>query len=235
MKLLACLLTVASLGLGMSAHAQSPTLKKTLTERIPQLGKIDEVRPTAMPGLFELRVGTDIYYTDSKGDYLIQGELIDTKGRHNITEDRVTELTTVDFKQLPFKDSITIVRGKGERKLAVFEDPNCGYCKRFEKDLQTVDNVTVHLFLYPILSPDSAEKSRDIWCAKDQAKAWQDHMLRDKNTSSAQCDPSALQRNVAFGRKYKITGTPTVIFANNVRVPGAISAQEVEKHLAAVK
>ena len=235
MKLLACLLTVASLGLGMSAHAQSPTLKKTLTERIPQLGKIDEVRPTAMPGLFELRVGTDIYYTDSKGDYLIQGELIDTKGRHNNTEDRVTELTTVDFKQLPFKDSITIVRGKGERKLAVFEDPNCGYCKRFEKDLQTVDNVTVHLFLYPILSPDSAEKSRDIWCAKDQAKAWQDHMLRDKNTSSAQCDPSALQRNVAFGRKYKITGTPTVIFANNVRVPGAISAQEVEKHLAAVK
>jgi thiol:disulfide interchange protein DsbC len=126
-------------------------------------------------------------------------------------------------------------KNKGERKMAVFEDPNCGYCKRFEKDLQSVDNVTIYLFLYPILSPDSAEKSRNIWCAKDQAKAWQDQMLNSKNAAAAQCDPAAIQRNLAFGRKYKITGTPTVIFSNNVRVPGAISAAEVEKHLAAAK
>jgi len=117
----------------------------------------------------------------------------------------------------------------------VFEDPNCGYCKRFEKDLQSVDNVTIYLFLYPILSPDSAEKSRNIWCAKDQAKAWHEQMLNSKNAPAAQCDPAAIQRNLAFGRKYKITGTPTVIFSNNVRVPGAISAAEVEKHLAAAK
>ncbi|MEG0053982.1 MAG: DsbC family protein, partial [Comamonas sp.] len=122
---------------------------------------------------------------------------------------------------------------KGERKMAVFEDPNCGYCKRFEKDMQSVDNVTIYLFLYPILSPDSADKSRNIWCAKDPAKAWHEQMLNSKNAPAAQCDPAAIQRNVAFGRKYKITGTPTIIFANNVRVPGAISAAEVEKHLAA--
>ena len=124
------------------------------------------------------------------------------------------------------------MRGDGKRKVAVFEDPNCGYCKRFERDMQNVNNVTVYLFLYPILSPDSAEKSRNIWCAKDKAGAWQDHMVRDKHAATASCDTSALQRNLAFGKKYKITGTPTVIFANGTRVPGAIGAQEVEKRLA---
>ena len=235
MKLVACLLAAASLTFGMSAHAQDASLKKTLAERIPQLEKIDEVRSTPMAGLFEVRVGTDIFYTDAKGNYLIQGELIDTKAKRNLTEDRMNQLTAVDFKQLPFKDAITIVHGKGERKMAIFEDPNCGYCKRFEKDLQSVDNVTIYLFLYPILSPDSAEKSRNIWCAKDQAKAWHEQMLNSKNASAVQCDTAAIQRNLAFGRKYKITGTPTVVFSNNVRVPGAISAAEVEKHLAAAK
>ncbi|HNZ91631.1 MAG TPA: DsbC family protein, partial [Acidovorax sp.] len=140
--------------------------------------------------------------------------------------------TAVDFSALPLKDAVTIVRGDGKRKLAVFEDPNCGYCKRFERDLQNVDNVTVYLFLYPILSPDSAEKSRNIWCAKDKATTWHDFMLRDKAPNTASCDTSALQRNLAFGKKYKITGTPTLIFANGARAPGAISAQDVEKRLA---
>ena len=235
MKILSCLVAAACLSLGSFAHAQDAGLKKALAQRIPQLEKIDEIRPTPMPGLFEVRVGTDLFYTDAKGNYLIQGELIDTQAKRNLTEDRMTQLTAVDFKQLPMKDAITIVRGKGERQLAIFEDPNCGYCKRFEKDLQNVDNVTVHLFLYPILSPDSLEKSRNIWCSKDPAKAWLDHMLNDKNVTSAQCDPAPLKRNLEFGRKYKITGTPTLVFANNTRVPGAISAQEVEKHFTAVK
>lgn len=233
MKLITALLAAGLLSIGMTAQAQDAALKKTLTERIPQLDKIEEVRPTPMPGLFEVRIGTDLFYTDAKGNYLIQGELIDTKARRNLTEDRINQLTSVDFSALPLKDAFTIVRGNGARKMAVFEDPNCGYCKRFERDLQKVDNVTIHLFLYPILSPDSAEKSRNIWCAKDREQAWHDHMLRDKVTPAASCDTAALQRNLAFGRKYKITGTPTLIFANNARVPGAISAAEVEKHLAA--
>ena len=235
MKLTNRLLAIAAMSLSLSATAQEATIRKALAERIPQMDKIDEVRPTPMAGLFEVRIGTDLFYTDAKGNYLIQGELIDTKARRNLTEDRMTQLTAVDFKQLPLKDAITIVHGKGERKMAVFEDPNCGYCKRFEKDLQSVDNVTIYLFLYPILSPDSAEKSRNIWCAKDQAKAWHEQMLNSKNAAAVQCDTAAIQRNLAFGRKYKITGTPTVVFSNNVRVPGAISAAEVEKHLAAAK
>lgn len=232
MKLTHTLLAGIAMAMCLAAGAQETAIRKTLSERIPQLEKIDEVSPTAMPGLYEVRVGTDVFYTDAKGNYLIQGELIDTKARRNLTEDRINKLTAVDFASLPVKDAFTIVRGDGKRKLAVFEDPNCGYCKRFERDLQNVNNVTVYLFLYPILSPDSAEKSRNIWCSKDRAAAWQDLMLRDKTPSPVSCDTTALQRNLAFGKKHKITGTPTLIFANGSRVPGAVGAQEVEKRLA---
>lgn len=218
------------------AHAGEAEIRKNLKERIPQFPAIEEITKTPMPGLYEVRVnGAQIYYTDEQGNYLLEGNMIDVNARRNLTEERVAKLSEVAFDKLPVKDAIKIVRGNGKRKLAVFEDPNCGYCKRFEKDLQSVDNVTIYLFLYPILSPDSAEKSRNIWCAKDQAKAWHEQMLNSKNAPAAQCDPAAIQRNLAFGRKYKITGTPTVIFSNNVRVPGAISAAEVEKHLAAAK
>ena len=239
MKLIPSALTLgvaaAALSLGFAAHAQDANLKKNLLERIPQLEKIDEISPTPMSGLYEVRIGTDLFYTDAKGNYLIQGELIDTKARRNLTEDRITKLTEIHFKDLPLKDAFTIVRGKGERKLAVFEDPNCGYCKRFERDMQKVDNVTIYMFLYPILSPDSAEKSRNIWCAKDKPQAWQDMMLRDKAPAAASCDVTAIQRNLALGKKHKITGTPTLIFEDSSRVPGAISAAEVEKHLTAAK
>lgn len=234
MQLIPTLLATAAFALSFTASAQEAAIRKTLAERIPQMEKIDEVRTTAMPGLYEVRIGTDLFYTDAKGNYVIQGELIDTKARRNLTEDRINKLTAVDFSALPLKDAFTIVRGDGKRKVAVFEDPNCGYCKRFERDLQNVDNITVYLFLYPILSPDSAEKSRNVWCAKDRVAAWQDMMVREKVPAAASCDTAAIQRNLAFGRKHKITGTPTLIFANGSRVPGAISAQEVEKRLAEV-
>ncbi len=232
MKIISVLLAAAALTLGLSAHAQEGAIRKTLAERIPQLTQIDEVRSTPMQGLYEVRVGTDLFYTDATGHFLIQGELIDTEARRNLTEDRINALTALDVKTLSLDDAITIVRGKGERKLVVFEDPNCGYCKRFEKDMQKVDNVTVHLFLYPILSPDSAEKSRNIWCAKNPAAAWSDLMLRDKVPAAASCDIAALKRNLALGRKHKITGTPTLIFADNTRVPGALGTSDIEQRLA---
>lgn len=232
MKKLPWLLACAAFATACGAAAQESAIRKTLAERIPQLDKLDEVRPTPMPGLFEVRVGTDVFYTDATGNYLIQGELIDTKARRNLTEDRIAKLTAVDFSALPLADAFTVVQGSGARKLAVFADPNCGYCKRFERDLQKVQNVTVYTFLYPILSPDSAEKSRNIWCAKDRVSAWQDHMLRERAPAAASCDTAALQRNLAFGKKHKITGTPTLIFLDGSRVPGAISAQEVDKRLA---
>jgi len=225
--LITCAVLAAS-----SVWAQEAAIRKNLTERLPQFPKIDEVSKTPMPGLYEVRVnGADIFYTDAEGNYLLQGTLVDTQQKRDLTEERVNKLTAINFDALPFKDAFTIVRGNGKRKLAVFEDPNCGYCKRFEKDLQKVNNVTVYMFLYPILGPDSGEKSKNIWCAKDKAKAWSDWMVRDVTPAVAQCDSAAVTRNVELGRKYKITGTPTLVFADGSRVPGAIGADQVEKRL----
>jgi thiol:disulfide interchange protein DsbC len=226
---------VAAVLVGATAQAQEAAIRKNLAERVPQLPKIDEVRKTPMPGLFEIRLGTDLFYTDVEGNYLIQGHLIDTRVQRDLTQERLDKLMAIDFSALPVKDAFTIVRGNGKRKIAVFEDPNCGYCKRFERDLQQVDNVTVHMFLYPILGPDSTDKSRNIWCAKDKAKAWQDWMVRDQLPAAATCDSTALARNVEFGKKHKVTGTPTLVFADGTRVPGAVGAQQVEKLLADVK
>ena len=232
--LLLSLVAVASL----NALAQDAAIRKNLAERVPQLKAIDEVTKTAIPGVYEVRVnGTEIYYTDAQANYLIQGNLIDTKQRRNLTEERVEKLTASKFYALPFKDAFTIVRGNGQRKMAVFEDPNCGYCKRFERDLQKIDNVTIYMFLYPILGPDSTEKSKAIWCAKDKGQTWQDWMVREQPlpTTVAMCDTNALARNVEFGRTYKIQGTPTLVFSNGARVPGAIDAKQVEKYLADAK
>lgn len=225
--------------LSLSAGAQEAAIRKNLAERIPQFKNIDEVTKSPMPGLFEVRMnGMEIFYTDAEGNFLIQGSLFDTRQRRNLTEERVDKLSAINFDLLPLKDAFTIVRGNGKRKLAVFEDPNCGYCKRFERDLQKVDNVTIHMFLYPILGPDSLERSKQIWCSKDVARAWTDFMVRDQapgQTVTPACDVAALTRNVEFGRKYKINGTPTLLFADGSRVPGAISSAQVEKYLGATK
>lgn len=234
-KIAALAALVAAVLTGATAQAQEAAIRKNLAERVPQLPKIDEVRKAPMPGLFEIRLGTDLFYTDAEGNYLIQGHLIDTRVQRDLTQERLDKLMAIDFSALPVKDAFTIVRGNGKRKIAVFEDPNCGYCKRFERDLQQVDNVTVHMFLYPILGPDSTDKSRNIWCAKDKGKAWQDWMVRDQLPAAATCDSTALARNVEFGKKHKVTGTPTLVFADGTRVPGAVGAQQVEKLLADVK
>ena len=236
MKTIQSLLALLTLALSFVAAAQESTIRKNLAERIPQMQKIDEVSRSPFPGLWEIRVnGTDIFYSDAEGNFLIQGSLIDTRQRRNLTEERIEKLSAISFDSLPVRDAFTIVRGNGKRRLALFEDPNCGYCKRFERDLQKVDNVTIHLFLYPILGADSTEKSKNIWCAKDPARAWTDWMLRDQQPSGASnpaCDSAALARNVEFGRKHKISGTPTFLFADGSRVPGAISSAQVEKYLA---
>ena len=232
----ALVLLVLALGFAMpavTAHAQDvEKIRRTLTERLPQLGKIDEITKTPMPGVFEVRVGTDLFYSDVNGNFLIQGSMIDTKQRVNLTEERQEKLLAIPFNELPLKDAFTMVRGDGKRKIAVFEDPNCPYCKQFERDLQKVDNVTIHMFLYPILGPDSTDKSQNLWCAKDKTGAWLDWMLRNKAAPKGNCDVAAVNRNVEFGRKHKSTGTPTMIFVDGTRVPGAVPAAEIEKLLA---
>ncbi len=216
-----------------AAVAQEAVIRKNLSSRLSELGEIDEVRKTPMAGVWEVRSGNDLFYSDAQGNYLIQGELIDTKAQRNLSAERVAELTTIDFSKLPLSDSFTVVRGNGERQLAVFEDPNCGYCKRFEQSMLKINNITVHVFLYPILGEDSVEKARRLWCAKDRAAAWNDWMHAQKPAAAplSPCDTSALARNIAFGKTHKINGTPTLFFADGSRVPGAIATDAIEKQL----
>ncbi|MBC5785175.1 DsbC family protein [Ramlibacter sp. USB13] len=225
--------TVANAARSVPPAVES-ALRKNLPERMPNFPQIDEISRTPMAGIYEVRIGTDLFYADAEGNFILTGEMMDTRNRRNLTEERMEKLLAIDFAQLPMKDAFTIVRGNGKRKLAVFEDPNCGYCKRFERDLQKIDNVTVYMFLYPILGPDSIEKSKAIWCAKDRARAWQDWMVRNEPPvkADAACDVAVLTRNTELGRKHKITGTPTLVFADGSRVPGAIAAPEIEKLLA---
>jgi thiol:disulfide interchange protein DsbC len=221
-----------------ASWAQEATIRKNLEERLPQIQKIDEINKTQVNGVFEVRVnGTEILYTDSEANYLFQGSLIDLRQRRNLTDERIEKLTAVSFDDLPLKDSVVVVRGNGKRKVAVFADPNCGFCKRFERDLEKVGDLTVYTFLYPILGADSTEKSKNVWCAKDKAKAWQGLMLKGQAAPAAPagCDSSVVLRNVELGRKLKITGTPTLVFADGMRVPGAINTAQIEKMLSDVK
>jgi len=217
-----------------AAWAQEALIRKNLAERLPNLPKIDEVSKTPIPGLYEVRIGTEIMYSDEQGNYLIQGNLIDTKSRTDLTEARINKLSAIDFSSLPLKDAVVIKQGNGTRRMAVFGDPNCGYCKRFERDLAKLQDVTIYTFLYPILGPDSNAKSKDIWCAQDSAKAWRAWMVEGVTPpkSIGQCDTAALERNVAFGKKHRVQGTPAAVFEDGTRVPGAVSLEQLEKALA---
>jgi thiol:disulfide interchange protein DsbC len=231
LALLATLLFAAG-----GAFADEAAIRKSLGERLPDM-KIDEVSKTPVAGLYEIRLGHDIFYADEQGNYVLQGNLIDTRTRTDLTQARIDKLTAIDFASLPLRDAIVWKQGTGARKLVVFADPNCGYCKRLEKDLLNVKDLTVYTFLYPILGGDSPDKARDIWCAKEQGKVWRDWMIEGKTPprSMGQCDASALERNTALGRKHKVNGTPSVVFEDGTRVPGALPAEQDEKQLVASK
>lgn len=224
----------AGLLIGHAAFADEAAIRKNLVERLPSLPPIDEVTKTPIPGIYEVRLGTEIVYADETGNHVFQGHLIDTRTRASLTEARINKLTAIDFAQLPLKDAIVWKNGTGARKIAVFADPNCGYCKKFEQDLQKIQNVTVYTFLIPVLGGDSPQKSENIWCAKDQAKTWLSWMLEGKAPPRAMgACASPIQRNLEFSRKYRINGTPAIIFVDGTRIPGAISAEQIEKQLVA--
>jgi thiol:disulfide interchange protein DsbC len=216
------------------AFAGEAEIRKALAERLPDLGKIDEVSRTPIAGLYEIRVGSDLYYADENGNHLLEGVLLETKTRTNITEQRIAKLTAIDFASLPLKDAVVWKQGDGSRKVAVFADPNCGYCKKFEREMRTAKDVTFYTFLYPILGGDSPEKARNIWCSKDAAKTWIDWMVDGKQPPKAmgECDTSALDRVAALARKHKVNGTPALVFEDGKRVPGAIPVDRFEKQLA---
>jgi thiol:disulfide interchange protein DsbC len=234
--LIRSLLLATLLAATLPALANEAAIRKAIAERMPNAPKIDEVRPAAMPGLWEIRIGNEIRYTDPTGNYLIEGELIDLKARKNLTDERVAQLNRVDFASLPFKDAVVWKNGNGKRRIAVFADPNCGYCKRFERGLQELKDVTVYTFLIPILGGDSVEKTRAIWCAKDSTSVWLGWMLKNEQPPKAPagCDDAAIERNLALSRRIHVNGTPAILLEDGNRIPGAVGAVELEKRLQAL-
>jgi thiol:disulfide interchange protein DsbC len=180
-------------------------------------------------------MGGEVFYTDDKAAFLVLGNIVNLATKENITDTRMKQINRVNFADLPLDSAIKIVRGNGSRKIAIFEDPNCCYCKRFERDLQSVSDITVYVFLYPILAPDSVTKAKAIWCSPNPGKAWIDTMVRDTVPTKEGTCPTPLDKNLALGREKRIHGTPTIIFENGERVPGAITMADLEKKFAEAK
>lgn len=228
------LLPLIALGAtAMPSLADEAAIRKALADRMPELPKIDEISKTPIPGIYELRMGTDIFYSDENGNHLFEGAILDTRNQVNLTKARVDKLTAIDFATLQPKDAMVFKQGTGARKVAVFADPNCGYCKKIERDLLSLKDVTIYTYLLPILGQDSTKKSRDIWCTKDNAKAWRAWMIDNvtPTKSMGACDTTALDRNLELARRYKITGTPAVVFEDGTRAPGAIPVDQIEKRI----
>lgn len=216
---------------------QEAAVKKLIEPRLGDGAKVDEVTKTPYSGLFEVRVGKDIFYTDAAAKYVFVGRIMDAQSSRDFTRERVDELSKVNFSDLPLDLAMKKVKGNGKRVIAVFEDPNCGYCKRFHKTtLPDLDNVTVYTFLYNILAEDSAVKARNVWCSADRNKAWTDLMADGKAAATAPASCQAPNDKVlALGQKLNVTGTPTIIFADGSRVPGWVDAKTMEAKFSSLK
>ena len=217
-------------------HAQQEQqLKTEIQKKLGANAKVKSVSPAPVSGLYEVLVGNEIFYTDISGKYLIQGEIIELASGRNITEQRQADLNRIKWSELTPANAIKNVRGNGSRQLAVFSDPNCGYCKRLEKSLQQLDNVTIYTYLIPILSPDSAQKSKQIWCSSDPYKTYIDWMVNGiAPIGKGECS-TPLDKNMAFAKTYGITGTPTLFFTDGSRFPGAVQITDIEKKFSSLK
>ncbi len=215
----------------------APALASAIRERVRKKlgGSVGSVCKTPF-GLYEVVVDADIVYVDERVNYLLSGNAYDLRTQENLTAKRKEVATRIDFRSLPLQLAVKTVRGNGTRVLAVFEDPNCPYCKRFEKEIAGLTDTTIYTFLYPILSrdasaaEDSYPKSKAIWCAPDRSLAWSQLMLEGKHLAAAPegCQ-HPLEEILALGQKLHITGTPTLVFADGRRAPGAIPRERVEQ------
>ena len=239
MKMSKLALAMASVMLMSCADAQNTDeakLRKAL-EKAYGGAKVDSVKKSPIPGLFEVSIGNEVRYTDQTGRYLVEGHIFDLQTRTDLTQARIDDLNKINFDELPFELALKTVKGNGKRVMAIFEDPNCGYCKRFRQtSLANVDNVTVYTFMYNILSPDSFTKSQNIWCSADRNKAWDDWMLNGKAAPQAPngCK-SPNDKVLALGQKMNINGTPAIFFADGSRIAGAVDQRILEAKFAAIK
>ena len=211
-------------------------IRQTLESRYPKM-KILDVTPAPIPSLYEVFTGGAIYYTDKSGNYLISGSLVDTRSKKDLTEDRVNERNAISFGSLPFDQAIKIVKGSGTRKLAVFTDPDCPYCRRLEEELKTVTDTTVYVFLFPLkqIHPNAEAHAKAIWCSNDRAEAWSQWMLEKKEPQATACAADPVNTVLELGEKLHVSGTPTLYFENGSRSAGAMSAKDLETRLVEAK
>ena len=232
------LAAITLLTISQFALADEASLKKAIEAAYPKF-KVESVVKTPYAGLYEVFMGGQIVYTDEKLTFLIaEGRLVDPKTKKDVTGERLDELTKIDFNSLPLEQAIKVVKGNGSRKLVVFSDVDCPFCKRLEQnELTNIDNVTIYTFLYPIesLHPDAAAKSKLIWCATNRAKAWNDWNFNNKLPSNAGNCEVPLERIGELARKVGVTSTPTLIFSDGKRMLGAQPHKEIEKSLQAAK
>lgn len=227
--------TLLCLALASTAQADDATIKKVLTERFPG-AVIKSISPAPVPGLFEVYANNSIIYVDAQAEYMLAGPLKDTKTKTNLTQKSIEALQTIDFASLPMDKAILTRRGKGERTLVVFSDPDCPYCQALEKELAKLDNVAIYTFLYPLeeLHPGATAKADAIWCAPDRAQAWSDYMLDRKLVSPVSKCETPVQAIGALGAQLGMMGTPAIVFSNGKRVDGSIPAEDIEARLAAL-
>ncbi|WP_071058425.1 DsbC family protein [Pelistega sp. MC2] len=223
------LMTLVSALYAVNAFADTNEIKANLEKAFDL--KVESIEKTNYGGLYEVVTQDTILYTDEKGSFVIAGSLIDTKTLEDVTEARMKKLTAIDFNSLPLDKALKRVHGNGERVLATFEDPNCGYCKRLYSEIDKLDNVTVYTFLIPILGKDSVKKTTNIWCAKDRNAAWSAWMKEHKTPTDAENCEEPTNEILALARKLQIRGTPMVLMANGERMNGYGSASAIEELL----
>jgi thiol:disulfide interchange protein DsbC len=215
-RILAALLLATA---AVAAIADEASVKRAFEARFSGV-KIDSVTRTPFSGLYEVVIGDEIVYTDEKVAYVFTGNVIETSTRRNITDERQQKLQTIKFDELPLDQAIKTVRGNGKRVMVIFADPRCGFCKQFEQNLFQLTDVTIYTVLYPVIAPDSAEISRNIWCAKDPSRAWLDVMLKETFPPAKTC-ATPLDKNLALGKRLRVSGTPTTFLPGGQRIVGA--------------
>jgi thiol:disulfide interchange protein DsbC len=216
------------------ALANEAGLRKSIEAAYPKI-KVHSVTKTPYSGLYEVFLDGQIIYTDEKFSFLIaEGKIIDPVSKRNITGERLDDLNKIDFSSLPLDQAIKVVKGNGARKLVVFSDPDCPFCKRLEQnELANITDVTIYTFLYPLeqLHPDAVNKSKAIWCSTDRAKAWTDWVMSNQlPKTTATCD-TPIEKIANLGRKLRVSSTPTLIFSDGKRILGAYPAKDIEQAL----